>query len=118
MILQIFNKHAMTMEAKLQVQLAEIPYLKSRLVADIEIENEMKYSPKRKGKEWFDKQRLLLVKREKLIKTQIEKIKVQRKKLRANRLRTKSPTVSVIGYTNAGKTALIKAITGKRVLLQ
>ena len=101
------------MEAKLQVKLAELPYLKARLLGDLEVENELKHSGKRKGQQWFDKQRLVLHRREKLIKNQIEKVKKQRAMLRSNRAKTKNPSVAVIGYTNAGKTALIKAVTGR-----
>ena len=49
MILQIFQKHAQTHEAKLQVKLAEIPYLKARLFSDLDLENESKHSKQRKG---------------------------------------------------------------------
>ncbi len=111
-ILQIFKKHAQTKEAVLQVQLAELPYLKSRLLSDWDVENESKHSKQRKGREWFDKQRLILNKRQKQIKADIEKIKAQRMLLRSNRAKSKNPTVAVIGYTNAGKTSLIKALTG------
>lgn len=111
-ILQIFHKHAQTKEAKLQVQLAEIPYLKARLLGDLDVENESKHSKSRKGAEYFDKQRLALNKREKAIKSAIEKIKTQRSILRSNRINGQIPTVAVIGYTNSGKTSLIKAITG------
>ena len=103
MILQIFQKHAQTREAKLQVRLAEIPYLKARLFSDLDLENESKHSKQRRGREWFDKQRLALNKREKASMTL----------LRSSRVRNKIPSVAVIGYTNAGKTSLIKAITGK-----
>lgn len=112
-ILQVFRKHAATKEAKLQVQLAEIPYLKSRLVMDLQVENESKHSKHRKGQEYFDKQRLALNRREKKIKADLEKVKAQRTILRSNRQRGKLPSVAVIGYTNAGKTSLIKALTGK-----
>ena len=113
LILQIFHKHAMSMEAKLQIQLAELPYLKSRLIGDLELENENKHSAKRRGQEWFDKQRLAIHKREKMIKDQIEKLKAQRAMMRKNRFKTKDPSVAIVGYTNAGKTSLIKAFTGK-----
>ena len=112
LILQIFQQHAQTKEAKLQVQLAEIPYLKARLFSDLEVENESKHSKQRKGRQWFDKQRLALSRREKRIKSSIEKMKTQRDVLRSGRSRDKLPVVAVVGYTNSGKTSLIKAMTG------
>jgi len=115
-ILQIFQKHAQTREAKLQVRLAEIPYLKARLFSDLDLENESKHSKQRRGREWFDKQRLALNKREKSIKSDLDKVKSQRALLRSSRVRNKIPSVAVIGYTNAGKTSLIKAITGTEKL--
>jgi len=115
-ILQIFQKHAQTREAKLQVRLAEIPYLKARLFSDLDLENESKHSKQRRGREWFDKQRLALNKREKSIKSDLDKVKNQRALLRSSRVRNKIPSVAVIGYTNAGKTSLIKAITGTEKL--
>ena len=83
-ILQIFKKLAQTKEAVLQVQLAELPYLKSRLLSDLDVENESKHSKQGKGREWFDKQHLILNKRKKQIKADIEKIKPQRMLLRSN----------------------------------
>ena len=131
-ILQIFQKHAMTREAQLQVKLAEIPYLKSRLLSkhfindasvsngllqyftgDFDYEKENKHSKQRLGDAFFDKQRMRLQRREKQIKAAIAKIKDQRVVLRQNRLRARTPSVAVVGYTNSGKTSLIKAITGK-----
>ena len=112
MILQIFQEHAQTKEARLQVQLAEIPYLKARLFSDLDVENESKHSKQRKGRQWFDKQRLALSRREKRIKSSIEKMKTQRDVLRSGRSRDKLPVVAVVGYTNSGKTSLIKAMTG------
>ena len=112
LILQIFQRHAKTKEARLQVQLAEIPYLKARLLSDLEVENESKHSKQRKGRDWFDKQRLALSRQEKRIRQSIDKIKGQRDVLRSARSRDKLPVVAVVGYTNSGKTSLIKALTG------
>ena len=91
LILQIFQRHAQTKEAKLQVQLAEIPYLKARLLSDLDLENDSKHSKGRKGRAWFDRQRLALSRREKQIKGKIEKIRIQRDVLRAGRQRHKLP---------------------------
>ena len=47
------------------------------------------------------------------MKKKINKIGEQRQKLRESKSRSKIPTVAVVGYTNCGKTSLIKALTGK-----
>lgn len=47
------------------------------------------------------------------MKKKIGKIGEQRQKLRESKSRSKIPTVAVVGYTNCGKTSLIKALTGK-----
>ena len=90
--------------------------MKYRLISDMEVENDSKHSKQRKGRQWFDKRKLNLNKTEKAIKKEIDKIKEQRNMLRSNRIKSHQPAVAVIGYTNAGKTSLIKAITGTEKL--
>ena len=116
-VLQIFKRHAKSKEAKLQSELAEIPYLKSRLLGDYEIELESKYDPSvRKGEEFFSKRRMALSKRERQLREEIEKVRQHRAILRKKRTKLEFPTVAIVGYTNAGKTSLIKALTGKKEL--
>lgn len=115
-ILQIFQRHARTKEAKLQVKLAELPYLKQRLLGDHDVERDSKHSKHRMGENWFDQQRMVLARREKKIKMALGKIKEQRSLMRKNRERLHWPTVAVVGYTNCGKTSLIKAVTGTHKL--
>ena len=116
-VLQIFKRHAKSKEAKLQSELAEIPYLKSRLLGDYELELESKYDRSaRKGEEFFSKRRMALSKRERQLREEIEKVRLHRAILRKNRTKLEFPTVAIVGYTNAGKTSLIKALTGKKEL--
>ena len=107
-VLQIFKRHATTRESKLQVQLAEIPYLKSRLEGDHEIELLNKHSKARKGEEFFTKQRMTLLRREKRIRSELKEVIKHRATLRKQRIKLRVPSVAVVGYTNAGKTSLIK----------
>ena len=112
-VLQIFKRHARTREAKLQVELAELPYLRSRLLGDYEVELISKYDPsKRKGESFFEGQRAALNRRERKLKHEIASMTEQRALLRKNRRRFHIPSVAVVGYTNCGKTSLIKALTG------
>ena len=111
-VLQIFHQHARTAEARLQVALAEIPYLKNRLMVDYERDQIAKHTKGNLGESVFDRKRFVLKKLEKKIHGKIAKIKSQRQKLRDGKPRSRLPTVAVVGYTNSGKTTLIKALTG------
>ena len=113
-VLQIFNDHARTKEAKLQVALAEIPYIRSRL-------RQMTNSKKDRasgtigqcgsGETYFQLRQRILDEREMKLKRALEKMNKLRDRLRSRRQSMKIPTVSVVGYTNSGKTSLIKSLT-------
>lgn len=111
LVLQIFFQHANSRESKLQVAMAEIPYLKNRLMVEHELEKGNKHSGDCLGEQYFQKQRFVLKQLEGGIKKRINQLRGQRQKLRAQRLEREVATVAVIGYTNCGKTSLIKAIT-------
>ena len=111
-VLQIFHQHARTSEARLQVALAEIPYLKNRLMVDYERDQVAKHSKGNLGESVFERKRFVLKKLEGKIHKKIDKIKNQRQKLREGKARSRIPTIAVVGYTNSGKTTLIKALTG------
>jgi len=111
LVLQIFLQHAATREAKLQVSLAEIPYLRNRLAVQYEVERNTKSSGGNLGEQYFEKHRFVLKKLETALKKKILNLRSQREKLRESRKKTGVPTVAVIGYTNCGKTSLIKALT-------
>ena len=116
LVLQIFFQHAQTRESKLQVALAEIPYLKNRLSVQYQIERESKGSGGNLGEQYFEKQRFVLKKMENGVKKKISDLKQQRDKLREGRRKNEVPTVAVIGYTNCGKTSLIRALTSSSLL--
>lgn len=119
-VLQIFRERARTKEAKLQLALAEIPYVRSRL-------KEATRSGKEEiagSRDWFGsgdavlEDRIQILKdRERKIKRMIADLKVGRQVIRNQRQKKKIPTVAVVGYTNSGKTSLIKALTGSGRLL-
>lgn len=93
-VLSIFRQHACTKEAKLQVALAELPYVTKRLGI--------------RG----EKERMLMMEREKRLRNALNIIAGKRAHIRQNRVKSDIPTIAVVGYTNAGKTSLIHAITG------
>lgn len=113
--MQIFHKHAKTKEAKLQVALAEIPYIKNTLKS-MEISKKTLLTPVIKhvggpGETWIQTRNEMLKEREIKIKKVLDKIEQNREKTKQNRIKKEIPIVAVVGYTNSGKTSLIKALT-------
>ena len=83
----------------------------SRLAVEYEVERNTKSSGGNLGEQYFEKHRFVLKKLETALKKKIANLRSQREKLRESRKKTGVPTVAVIGYTNCGKTSLIKALT-------
>lgn len=111
LILQIFQLHARTREAHLQIALAELPYLKHRLNTEYFFEQNNKHAKGNLGEDNFEKQNFVLRKWEQKLKKKINKIRDQRQKLRETKHRSLIPTVAIVGYTNCGKTSLIRTLT-------
>ena len=110
-ILKIFQERARTNEAKLQVQLAEIPYLKSRLSEENWIYSSEATRMRGAGETPLNIKRRVLAEREAKLKHQLQQIKDDRRMTRVKRKKKALPVVAVVGYTNAGKTTLIKQLT-------
>ncbi|ESO99351.1 hypothetical protein LOTGIDRAFT_113712, partial [Lottia gigantea] len=119
-VLQIFKDHARTKESKLQIALAEIPFLRKRLgqvhqgIFDKQIGDSRFIGGT--GPVHISRRKLMLQERENKIRLALEKIERQRDLLRNNRLKKEFMSVAVVGYTNSGKTTLIKALTGDNKL--
>ncbi|CAM4395810.1 unnamed protein product [Lepidochelys olivacea] len=114
-VLHIFRCNARTKEAKLQIALAEIPLLRTNL------KNEMSQLDQQRGgsryimgsgETFMEMQYRLLKEKEFKIRNALEKLRRKRSVLRTQRRRREFPVISVMGYTNCGKTTLIKALTG------
>lgn len=112
-VIQILRLHAITKESKLQVALAEIPYIWGQM-RDIE----MLAGAAMKKQRFFltDQQKVLLKQRERKIQHELEELRARRELLRNNRKQKQFPVVAVVGYTNSGKTSLIKALTDEASL--
>lgn len=110
-VVQILRMHALTNEARLQVALAEIPYIWSQF-RDIETQQN------NQGQNLYitEAQKMMLKKREKNIQQELERLRSHRELLRNKRKQKQFPVVAVVGYTNCGKTSLIKALTGEASL--
>jgi len=114
-ILKIFQERARTNEAKLQVELAEIPSLKARL----NDENFVRTSASQlrgTGETPLHIQKRVLMEREMKLKQQLQQIKDKRKVTRVERKKKEIPVVATVGYTNAGKTSLIKQLTKEEAM--
>ena len=113
-ILKIFSLHAKSKEAQLQVQIANLMYLKNRLInPDANYEQVTSGGLKNKGSGEkqinLDRQKFkLLLKRK---QNELAKLVVQRKNNRKNRF--KLPVVAIVGYTNAGKSTLMNVFLKK-----
>ncbi|XP_029355730.1 putative GTP-binding protein 6 [Echeneis naucrates] len=114
-VLHIFRCNARTKEAKLQISLAEIPLLRSRLKNEFANMDQQGGGARYiggSGETLFEVQQRLLKEREIKIRSALEKLRRKRHLLRSQRKHKEFPIVSVLGYTNCGKTTLIKALTG------
>lgn len=108
-VIQILRLHATSTESKLQVALAELPYIWNQ-VRDIEL-HATAGSAKRHKLFFSEEQKMMLRAREKKIKSQLDALRARRELLRNNRRAKQFPVIAVVGYTNCGKTSLIKALT-------
>ncbi|XP_029003652.1 putative GTP-binding protein 6 [Betta splendens] len=118
-VLHIFRCNARTKEAKLQISLAEIPLLRSRLkneIADLDQQGGGSRYIGGSGETLFEVQQRLLKERELKLRAALERLRSKRHLLRSQRQHKEFPVVSVLGYTNCGKTTLIRALTGDAAL--
>ncbi|KAH9584555.1 putative GTP-binding protein 6 [Schistosoma haematobium] len=115
LVVQLFNLRSRTPEAKLQAKLAEIGLLRARIPAFFETPNMIKCLVDRS--DFATKERLLQIlnQTEVSLLNQLEKISKQRIHHRRNHRRDMEkhhlPLVAVVGYTNAGKTSLIRYLS-------
>lgn len=121
-VMQIFREHAFTAEAKLQISLAELPYLYSRMnhVHSASLQRIGDAASRISGTTIHtppDTRKLILHKYEKKLKISLEKLDKNRSTFRRKRKTQNFPVVAVVGYTNAGKTSLIRSLTGSNKLV-
>lgn len=120
LILDIFAKHATTSEGKIQVELAQLRYRSARLVG-------LRASLSRlgggigtrgPGEKKLETDRRLIRKRITALKEELSQVERHRELLRTGRSRGNLKTAAIVGYTNAGKSTLLNALTGSQVLSQ
>ncbi len=112
LILDIFAQRARTYEGKLQVELAQLQHMATRLVRGWTHLERQKggIGLRGPGETQLETDRRLLRERIKAINARLEKVRVQRKQAGRARARAEVPTVALVGYTNAGKSTLFNAL--------
>lgn len=117
LILDIFAQRARTHEGKLQVELAQLRHMSTRLVRGWTHLERQKggIGLRGPGETQLETDRRLLRARIKAITARLEKVQRQRDQGRRARRRAEVPTLSLVGYTNAGKSTLFNRLTEARV---
>ncbi|MGL4476497.1 MAG: ribosome rescue GTPase HflX [Shewanella sp.] len=117
LILDIFAQRARTHEGKLQVELAQLRHMSTRLIRGWTHLERQKggIGLRGPGETQLETDRRLLRGRIKAINKRLDKVDRQREQSRRARKRSDMPTVSLVGYTNAGKSTLFNALTSSDV---
>ena len=120
LILDIFSLRATSSEGKLQVELAQLQHLSTRLVRGWTHLERQKggIGLRGPGESQLETDRRLIGKRIKTLTQRLDRVEAQRALRRRARHRTPVPTISLVGYTNAGKSSLFNALTGSSVLVE
>ncbi|MEE3618303.1 ribosome rescue GTPase HflX [Actinobacillus pleuropneumoniae] len=118
LILDIFAQRARSHEGKLQVELAQLKHLATRLVRRLGNQDQQKGGAvglRGPGETQLETDRRLIKVRIQQLQNRLEKVNKQRSQNRKTRQKADIPTVSLVGYTNAGKSTLFNAITNAGV---
>jgi len=121
LIIEIFAQRAHTKEAKLQVELAKIRYQLPRLKrlwTHLSRQTGGKAPLRGVGELQIELDRRSMRKKIVLLKREIEEIEKRRHLQRSQRIKRKIPTFAIVGYTNAGKSTLLNALTQAGVLVE
>jgi GTP-binding protein HflX len=114
LILDIFAQRARSHEGKLEVELAQLKHIATRLVrgwTHLDAQRGGMIGNRGPGETQLELDRRLLAERVKMLTKRLEKVQTQRTQQRRARLRNTVPRVALVGYTNAGKSTLFNALT-------
>ena len=120
LILDIFALHAVTSEGKLQVELAQLQYTAPRLTGHgIEMSRlGGGIGTRGPGETKLESDRRHMKRRIDALKAELDVVEKNRRTMRASRDRSGLPRVAIVGYTNAGKSTLLNALTGAGILAE
>ncbi|HWL66667.1 MAG TPA: GTPase HflX, partial [Actinomycetota bacterium] len=121
LILDIFAQHARSAEGKLQVELAQLNYRLPRLRGWGDVLSRLgggigtRRGP---GETALETERRAILRRIQRVKKDLDELERTRRLKRKQRVRSGAPVVALVGYTNAGKSTLLKALTDAGVLIE
>lgn len=120
LILDIFAQRARTFEGKLQVELAQLEHLATRLIRGWTHLERQKggIGLRGPGETQLEVDRRLIRGRIKNLTARLERVRKQRLQSRQSRRKAQTPTVALVGYTNAGKSTLFNKLTQSDVLAE
>jgi GTP-binding protein HflX len=120
LILDIFAQRARSFEGKLQVELAQLRHLSTRLIRGWTHLERQKggIGLRGPGETQLETDRRLLGRRIRQLNARLEQVDARRTMNRRNRVRAEVPTVALVGYTNAGKSTLFNALTNAGVYVR
>lgn len=118
LILDIFAAHASTSEGKLQVELAQLRYRSSRLTGLGKSLSRLGggIGTRGPGEKKLEADRRMIRERISVLNRQLKELVQNRDTMRRQRSRSQIPAVAIVGYTNAGKSTLLNALTEASVL--
>jgi len=120
LILDIFAQRARSREGKLQVELAQLKYMLPRLVGKGTALSRLAggIGGRGPGETKLEADRRQVRRRIAQLERALEEVRRHRRQLRAKRDKKNVPVISIIGYTNAGKSTLLNSLTHSRVLAE
>ncbi|HSX21093.1 MAG TPA: ribosome rescue GTPase HflX [Gammaproteobacteria bacterium] len=119
LILDIFAQRARTFEGKLQVELAQLQHASTRLIRGWTHLERQKggIGLRGPGETQLEEDRRVIRVKIRNIEKRLEKVQQQRAQNRRSRIKAQIPTVSLVGYTNSGKSTLFRALTHEDVYI-
>lgn len=118
LILDIFAIHATTREAKLQIELAQLQYELPRLVGSGKVLSRLGggIGTRGPGETKLETDRRRILRRISQLKKELKEVEVEREVQRRGRVESRIPMVAIAGYTNSGKSTLLRALSNADVL--